>query len=160
MTTQISKTPAASAMKVANYLIWHSQKHGDAISNLKLQKILYYAHGWYLAINRRVLFSEPVEAWVRGPVVRSVWREYSHHAWKPINEAISEPALTVAVKEHLDEVMAVYGDFSAYSLERFTHRETPWIKARGDLLPDTSSSREISTEEIFAYFSKLATRKN
>ena len=129
-------------------------------SNLKLQKLLYYSHGWFLGLFDRVLFLEPFEAWVRGPVVPSVWREYNRYAWKPILEAVGEPALTKGVREHLDEVMGAYGDHSAYTLERLTHRETPWIKARGDLLPKASSTQVISTEEIHSYFKKLSNRKN
>jgi uncharacterized phage-associated protein len=147
-------------MRVANALVWHSQKHGDPISNLKLQKLLYYTHGWFLALNDRLLFSEPIEAWIRGPVVRSVWQEFNGYAWKPIVRRVSEPTLSTLVLDHIDEVMFAYGDHSAYQLEELTHRETPWLKARDGLSPKASSSRVISNDDIYKYFSKLASRKN
>jgi uncharacterized phage-associated protein len=43
---------------------------GDVISNLKLQKLLYYAQGFYLAIYGKALFEEDIVAWEHGPVVR------------------------------------------------------------------------------------------
>ncbi len=103
---------------------------------------------------------EPIEAWVRGPVVRSVWKEYNRFAWRPISDAVGEPNLTKNVKAHLDEVLGAYGDHSAFTLEQLTHKETPWIKTRGDLAPSANCNRQIPTEEIHSYFKKLASRKN
>lgn len=48
----------------------------DDISNLKLQKLLYYAQGCYLAMYDAPLFKEDIVAWAHGPVVREVYDEY------------------------------------------------------------------------------------
>ena len=55
-----------SANQVAQNIIGFSHEHGDPISNLKLQKLLYYAQAWYLALYDVPLFDDPIEAWVHG----------------------------------------------------------------------------------------------
>ncbi len=154
------KPAKTTAARTAEFLIWHSKHHGDPISNLKLQKLLYYCQGWFLALNFQRLFSDPIEAWIRGPVVRSVWQQYKTHAWKPINAPIDRPQVSALVEAFLEEVIDVYGDMSAYTLESPTQRKAPWLKARGSLAPNANSSQVISVEDMFEYFSKLADRKN
>ena len=62
---------------VAKYFLSLSDdSSGDYISNLKLQKLLYYAQGFHLAIFNKPLFNEPIEAWAHGPVVGSSYRKY------------------------------------------------------------------------------------
>ena len=48
--------------KIAHYLIWFCHEHGDSITNLKLQKLLYYAQGWFLGLTGKILFSSRIEA--------------------------------------------------------------------------------------------------
>lgn len=66
-----------SAIDVARYFLAQSDPDaGDTMSNLKLQKLLYYAQGVTLALTEKPLFSDPLEAWLQGPVVPSVFRKY------------------------------------------------------------------------------------
>jgi uncharacterized phage-associated protein len=102
--------------EVADYLIAFSHEHGDPVSNLKLQKLLYYAQAWQLALYDEPLFNDRIEAWVHGPVVPSVYRQYKEWAWMPIQHDPQPPALDSGVQAHLDEVMDVYGSMSAYQL--------------------------------------------
>ncbi|OQY42717.1 MAG: hypothetical protein B6240_13665 [Desulfobacteraceae bacterium 4572_87] len=53
------------------------EEAGDLISNLKLQKLVYYAQGFYLALYDEPLFNEPIEAWTHGPVIRELYRSYN-----------------------------------------------------------------------------------
>jgi uncharacterized phage-associated protein len=141
-----------TAQEVADYLIAFSHEHGDPVSNLKLQKLLYYAQAWHLAIHDAPLFSEPLEAWVHGPVVPSVYRRYKDWAWKPIEDNPKPPAFDGPTREHLAEVMRVYGTMTAYGLELLTHQEDPWKIARGDLAPDESSNAIISPEDMKRFY--------
>jgi len=53
---------------------------GDTISNLKLQKLLYYAQGLHLAIYRGApLFEEQLLAWNYGPVVECVYSRFKEY---------------------------------------------------------------------------------
>jgi uncharacterized phage-associated protein len=145
-----------TAQKAAEYLIWLSQEHGDPLTNLKLQKLLYYAQGWFLALHGKRLFRDPLQAWLRGPVVYGVWKDYSDYRWNPITRRAQMPNLSRLAAEHLDEIMQEYGDFSAYTLERMTHREPPWLRAREGYSDEEPSNEVISVEDMMAYFSKLA----
>lgn len=146
----------SNAETIADFIVALSQKHGDLITNLKLQKLLYYAEGWYLALYNRSLFSEPIEAWVRGPAVYSVWKRYNDFKWKPITRRVQPPEIPERVAKHLEEIMIVYGDFSALKLEKMTHEELPWQNARRHLQGHERSSEKISREDMKAYFKQLA----
>lgn len=152
--------PVASADKVADYLVWFTQEHGDPLTNLKLQKLLYYAQGWYLALYGRPLFKDAIEAWVRGPVVRSVWKRYNSYKHTPITRRVARPELPALVTEHLKEILEVFGDYSAFTLERMTHEEPPWKNARDGLEAKDRSARPITVSDMHEYFSQLANDKN
>lgn len=137
---------------IADYLIAFSHEHGDPVSNLKLQKLLYYAQAWHLAIHDEPLFSDPIQAWVHGPVVPSVYHRYKDWAWKPIEDNPETPDLGEHVSSHLTEMMGVYGTMTAYALELLTHQEDPWKIARGNLPPDESSSAVISQEDMKRFY--------
>lgn len=145
------------AKTVAEFVLWYSHDRGDPVSNLKLQKLLYYAQGWYLAQNDAPLFQERIEAWVHGPVVPPIYGDYKAWSWQPIMLEATKPELDAAIEKHLDEVMQVYGSLTAIHLERLTHSESPWLDARGDLAPDEPCAAVIPQEAMKAFFrSQLA----
>lgn len=154
----MDRAPGAetTALTAANYIVWRCQMHGDTITNLKLQKMLYYAQGWFLAFYDRPLFSDSLRAWIRGPVQYEVWQSFNHYRWEPITKKVRKPAVSTHAQVHLDDVIKVYGDISAYTLERMTHGEPPWIRARGSLRPDQRSTAVISLDDMKAYFLELA----
>lgn len=131
---------------------------GDLLSNLKLQKMLYYAQGWYLGLHNKALFNDPIEAWVHGPVVPNVYRKYKSFGWGPIilDETERDTKFDVGLLEHLKDVWGAYGRFSAFDLERLSHVEKPWLATRGALEPDQPSKKVISIEIMRSYFRGLA----
>lgn len=141
-----------SARVVADFFIRFAHEHGDQISNLKLQKLLYYAQAWFLAINGRPLFDDRLEAWVHGPVVPPVYGEFKKWSWQAIGINPELPPLAEPVKAHLEEVAAVYGSMSAFDLERLTHSEAPWIDARGAVPEDEASTAVISLESMERFY--------
>ncbi len=146
------KMTKPTAKQVANAIIDFCNKHGDFISNLKLQKLIYYAQAWYLALYNKPLFDEPLEAWVHGPVQPAVYRRFKSCGYHPIG--LPKPAVTLSVKvvKHIEEIMKVYGGLSAFVLERHVHSEKPWRIARGDLPPDKPSHSVISTDEMRKFY--------
>ena len=148
--------PVSTAQDVASYMVWHTQTHGDTITNLKLQKLLYYAYGWYLAFYDRELFRDPIRAWVRGPAVHEVWRRYNHYGWQPIAARATKPNLDEHTANHIEEVLRAYGNFSALSLEDMTHKERPWLMAREGIAPKAASTVEIDKKVIREHFAHLA----
>ncbi len=121
-----------SPLVVAQYILSLSDPEaGDLISNLKLQKLLYYCQGFHLALTNRCLFEEDILKWTHGPVVPSVYdhyREFGSGAI-PVPTDADFDSLTVEHKEIIKEVYEVYGQFSAWMLRNMTHDERPWIKA-------------------------------
>lgn len=142
-----------SAKDVAGWMVAAFQRRHQEITNLKLQKILYYAQAWHLVFYDRPLFRESIEAWIHGPVIPSVFRDYRRYGWKPISEPFTLSRTPEQVRPHLKEVIRVYGDFDALSLERLTHQESPWREVRKGLAPDEPSNRVITNESMRKYYS-------
>lgn len=149
-----------TALQVGNYLIDFSHRVGDPLSNLKLQKLLYYAQAWYLALYDRPLCPEPIEAWVHGPAVPSVYGTFKESAWQPI--PISPKVVPVfhgKIKKHLEEIMEKYGTQTPYFLEMLTHQEEPWLKARGRIPPDEPSHAVITHDSMKNFYRAMLNGK-
>lgn len=132
--------------KIAYYFIYLANQTGSYISNLKLQKLVYYAQAWHLAIHSTPLFEEDFEAWVHGPVIPALHQKYKDFGWKPIIEDVEKPSFSEDIQEFLSEVSEVYFGCDAYELERMIHQESPWINARIGLPIDAPSNAIISKE--------------
>ena len=141
---------------IAVFFLHLAKVTGSYISNLKLQKLVYYAQAWYLALYDLPLFEEDFEAWVHGPVIPVLYQEYKKSGWKPILEDVEEPILPEEIKNFLNEVAQVYFVCDAYELERMTHQEDPWIKARAGLPMDAPCNRIISKESMREYYKARA----
>lgn len=116
---------------VASYFIWRAnqdEEFGDNITNLKLQKLVYYAQGFHLALFDEPLFEEPIEAWAHGPVVPELYQIYRDHKANPIPtpEEFDPEVIEEAVRSLLEDVFGVYGQYSAWGLRNLTHQESPW----------------------------------
>ena len=141
--------------KIADYLIMESRDRGELLTNLKLQKLLYYAQAWFLANRDEPLFAENFQAWIHGPVLPSQYHRFKEYTWRPITEDIDAPELPEHVIEHLDEVLDVFGSESAIALEVMTHSEKPWQEARRGLAPDAPSCAIISQATMKAFYRSL-----
>lgn len=147
--------------KMADMILLGGRERGELFTNLKLQKLLYYAQAWFLALYGKELFSEDFEAWVHGPVLPSQYHRFKHHNWHSIDSSIYGPPKSgnVLVDRHMDEVLNIFGAEPAGSLEVMTHREQPWIEARHGLPSDASSNRKISKGTMKRFYGELA-KKN
>lgn len=143
----------ANVQDVAKYFLSLTDTEaGDLLSNLKLQKLCYYAQGFSLALNDRPLFGDSVHAWTHGPVIPSLYREYKVHGAGaiPAPEDFDSNVLDDQTRELLNEVFEVYGQYSAWKLRNMTHDEAPWVEAfqRGP-------GSQISEASLRAFFSTL-----
>ncbi|MXO72363.1 DUF4065 domain-containing protein [Altererythrobacter buctensis] len=141
---------------VADYLIAECRERGEILTNLKLQKLLYYADAWNLALRDEPLFDEEFKAWVHGPVLLSQYHRFKDYRWHPITEEIEKPAIGDVLAGFLDEIIEVFGSETAVSLELMTHREAPWIEARGDTPPTEPSTATISKETMKHFYRGFA----
>jgi len=141
--------------QVANYFIGLANETGSFISNLKLQKLVYYAQAWYLALYNTPLFEEDFEAWVHGPVIPELYQKYKKFGWHPIEEEVT-PYLPPKIISFLEEVAQEYFACDAYELEQMTHIEAPWNQARVNLSPDEPSNQVICKEWLKEYYGAKA----
>lgn len=131
-----------SAMDIAKWFLAENKlkmMEGDSenLTHLKLQKLLYYAQGCYLAMKDKPLFNENILAWEHGPVVNEVYQEYKDNRSNPI--VFDEPYDTKKVDNEtqaiLKEVFDVFGQYSAWRLREMTHEEAPWKETdRNDVI--------------------------
>lgn len=118
-----------TSLDVANYFLsLADEEAGDLISNLKLQKLVYYAQGFHLAMFERPLFLEPIEAWTHGPVVPSLYQEFKEYGSGAVPQPSKERTVHFSKDTHdlLDEVYNVYGQYDAWKLRNLTHEDPPW----------------------------------
>lgn len=145
----IKKTP----MDVLNFFLRlqqldNDEDAGDVITNLKAQKLLYYAQGVSLAKLGTPLFNDDFVAWQHGPVIKDLYHKLKRFG---SNQIVSIQDLKVSkfTDEEQDVLVSVYktfGQFSAWKLRDMTHIEDPWKNVKMDDI--------ITKESIRAFFSK------
>jgi uncharacterized phage-associated protein len=145
------------AVDIARYIILTAHENGDVITNLKLQKLLYYAQAWYMVHHEgKKLFSDSIEAWKFGPVVKDVYDLYKRFSRNPIDEEVNNEdfdRLSPEDREFMDAFLVEFMDHSALSLVNMIHNEPPWKEAFHE--EDPFCPRAISTDSMYNYYSKL-----
>ncbi|MBL7663522.1 MAG: SocA family protein [Bacteriovoracaceae bacterium] len=142
-----------SAFAVAEYFVRKSSKDDsdEGITNLKLQKLLYFAEGHFSASFGKSLLNEKIHAWPHGPVVKKVYEKYSSNVKKPLkidfNLDISDITENKILKEYLDMIYSRYGQYSAWKLRDITHQQNPW--------KETEKNKEITKSSIQDYFKSI-----
>ncbi|MBF0476500.1 MAG: SocA family protein [Deltaproteobacteria bacterium] len=138
---------------VADFFLALSEKEidaGEGITNLKLQKMVYYAQGFSLALFGKPLFDAPIEAWAHGPVVPDLYHCYKSCGSEPIPapKDFDFDKFDQDTRKLLTDVYVVYGQFSAWKLRNLTHQEAPWI----DAYEGPGTNNVISHESMKKYF--------
>ena len=142
------------ALDIAKKLIFKAQNDepngGERLTNLKLQKLLYYQQGYHLAAFGTPLFSENIEAWMYGPVVPEVYDIFSGFGSSTLPDVDSDIQLSDQEEILFNQVYDAYREFSAIGLMNRTHAEKPWIEAtphdRGTIIPQQSMSSYFKTQ--------------
>ena len=147
--------PSSQAKAVANYFLELAERDGKPITPLQIQKLVYIAYGWYLAIeDEQLIDDEYIEAWDYGPVFPSLYLEFRHFGRERIegrarefelsedrevigefqpslSELEDDPNKAQFIRTFLDRIWEVYGNYSGGQLVSLTHAEgTPWDRAR------------------------------
>jgi uncharacterized phage-associated protein len=155
---------AFSAAAVANRFLFLARRDGKDITPLKMQKLVYFAHGWYLALFGEPLIAETIQAWKYGPVIGSLYRILKHYGDSPIERqvrVITQDGYLPArldreslSKEEVKNARAVisrvweqYGKFSASQLTTLTHSpDAPWSKIPNKDKPETPIPNRLIAE--------------
>lgn len=158
--------PAAA---VANFFIGKNESSRASLTHLKIQKLLYYAQGWFMAnYDGSRLFDENIEAWKHGPVVRSVYKALSGSKDSQITNKINTVYGQVYGPHEIDpndestlgflnQFWEQFYSLDAYALTNSTHlRGTPWRTVYeqndgylgwGELIPDSLICEYFSTQK-------------
>jgi uncharacterized phage-associated protein len=174
------------AKAVANYFLDLAEEAGKGLDPMKIQKLVYFAHGWHLALTGAPLLEEQIEAWQYGPVVPTLYHGFKQWGggaiqgraidWRlDINPATGRKSILRSVSPSLDDygddekrnfaksvvkrVWEVYGSWSAVQLSQLTHvPDGPWDATRREN-PDRKGT-DIPDQLIRDYFVGKATRKD
>ncbi len=153
------------AIDVARYIIQYSNERNYGVSNLRLQKLLYFVQAASLSLtkDKQPCFCEEIEAWEFGPVVPEVYRKYkcygngniptsdiyetkSGNIWDAERHVFDKHVLPKWQREIIENVIEQFADCSTTWLVKLTHHQSPWKNAYANGIPF------ISQESIKEYF--------
>jgi uncharacterized phage-associated protein len=162
-----------SPKAIANAFLDLAEESKMPLTQMKLHKLIYYAHGWHLGLLGKPMIDETIEAWKFGPVIRSLYYEFRDVGSNPIERRATEwdssgdefcfvtPSVAkgdTPVIALLDRIWKVYGALSAVQLSKMTHESgSPWTqtwdKAKAD---GVIKGVDIPNDLIREYFEKKA----
>lgn len=140
MTNIALGSSVSTAASVANEFLSLGEREGGKvppIDQMKLQKLLFYAHAWHLAHNEKPLFDEDFEAWPWGSVVADIYsqtRKFGRSAvtgrileFSPDNGFVAPSGVCDDLKSFIEEVWNVHKNFTGIQLSNATHAHgEPW----------------------------------
>lgn len=143
----------ADVFDVADFFVQlANQSEDDQMTNLKLNKLLYYAQGTFLSRTGSPLFKNRIEAWTLGPVVPEIYHKYKVCGKNPISydqDDIDLSRFTPAESEALFDVMREFGQYTGSKLVSLTHKPgTPWRDA------SDNGKTELDQSAIQKYFTE------
>lgn len=151
-------------LDVSRYIINYSHKKDYGISNLKLQKVLYFVQAYFLIQTGHPCFKDKIEAWNFGPVVPKAYCEYKQYGcgdipttksfimidkdniWNSKRVEFDDIIISDDDKSLIDKVVDKFSEYSATDLVELSQHQTPWIDAI------SSQNNEIKNDSIFEYF--------
>lgn len=117
-----------TAREIAHYIVSFCLKENEPVSNLRLQKLLYFAQYRSLKDFRKPLFDDDISAWQYGPVVPEVYFEFCIYGGMPII-ADYNTNLDENTKTFLNCVVKDLKKYSSWDLVKCTHQNgTAWDK--------------------------------
>ena len=142
------------AVNIAYYMLKVAEGNSQTMTNLKLQKLVYIAHGYMLAMKDRRLINEAPQAWKYGPVIHSVYKRFRAYEDRKIDCEIPDVSNLIDgdAKFVIEGVMRLYGNDTAIQLVNLTHEpETPW---------DEVWNKQGGSDQLFAEISDGIIKKH
>lgn len=163
MTKTLTFDTMYTATAIANFFIEKGKQEGKLVDQMKVQKLVYFAHGWFLAITGKPLINETIEAWRFGPVIPSLYHSLKYSGNLPItksievsqfdNSTIADDANT-ELQAYLNRIWNLYSPFTGIQLSNMTHEEgTPWAKIAKEFDHRIPANMDIDDQLIKEYFS-------
>lgn len=140
-----------NALDIAKYLICKFNNENKTITQLKLQKLLYFIEAYYMAYyDKDSLYKEEFYAWTYGPVIKEVYEKYKVFMSDAIieDDCDNTTILDQDVEESIDTICSTFGNLTAYDLIKITHMQgSPWFQ--------TFKPKKISKKETKNWFNNL-----
>ena len=157
------------ALLIANYFIQLAKEHGQQLTPMKLIKLIYFAHGWNLALRNQPLIAEPIDAWRYGPVIAAVYHQFKKFGNEAITEFAPEDKFIlnkatfnsdITTQQLLKRIWEVHGQYTGVQLSNISHEEgSPWDIAWNKQNGKAAYSYVISNDLIKEFFAKQAKAK-
>ncbi|MCU8203474.1 DUF4065 domain-containing protein [Vibrio vulnificus] len=162
-----------SAKAVANAFLEIAQTEGAKIEPMKMQKLVYIAHGWALGLMNQPFITEDIQAWKYGPVIQDLYHEFKRYGrdyivHKATNVSLDPKTLKIVeetpklanddtdAQALVRKVWEVYGKFSGPQLSNITHMpDTPW-----DITFNGEHQRVISNDVIRDHYQQLIQQRS
>jgi uncharacterized phage-associated protein len=148
------------AIDIADWFIARSNREkkeefGEGISNLKLQKILYFAQAAKLSLDNEPLFDDEIYAWNYGPVINDVYHAHKKHVNTPIKKpkGIEYTNFSNETSAFLEDVWQTFAKYSPAKLVEITHSHAPWKDTY-----DGTKDKVITKETIKKYYKNVFVR--
>ena len=117
---------------IAAYIVNYSIETNNYVSNLKLQKLLYYVQAYFAVQKNTPCFNEEIRHWRHGPVVREAYSEYKVYFNDDITDIKTCGFIEDSDKDLINEVVDSYCGYNAWDMVRKTHEEKPWVNTNSD----------------------------
>lgn len=153
------------ARSIANALLAEAEKAGIPVTQLALQKLVYFVHGYYLVKNKKPLVRGVFEAWQHGPVHPQLYQTFKRFGARPVTERatrtdpvtgeISELAEVEdpEVKSAVRQILHTYRDYTPGQLRTISHaRGGPWDRVESAYRRNSSSGLRIENGDIEKYY--------
>lgn len=140
------------ALEIAKYIISKCFKEGVPVTNLRLQKLLYFIQLESYKVYGKQLFNNDIAAWQFGPVVPDVYYKYSVYAGMPILLQYDNLNLCNKVTNIVDDVIEKNKNIPIWKLVEITHKpDGPW-----DITINKFGLRSIINSDLIAEEAKLS----
>ena len=156
-----------NVLDVCRHIINYSNDHNYGISNLKLQKLLYFVQAYFVSFTskKEPCFKDKIEAWDFGPVVPVAYHEYKRYGNTDIPYVshyieynftnflqskvipFTDTVISDEDKKIIDDLIDNFSEYSTTSLVRITHNQSPWIDAQAN-----GKNSVITVDAIRSYF--------
>lgn len=154
-----------NVLDVCRYVINYSNDKNYGISNLKLQKLLYFIQAFFIKCTSDICFREKIEAWEFGPVVPEAYREYKQYGsgniprisayveinneniWNSKVREYNSDIIKEDDKQLINMVIDGFADYTATDLVEITHNQSPWIESYVPYM-----NNEITPQMLKEYF--------
>ena len=143
---------AYNPLDIAQKFVDIASSQGKKLTPMQVLKLTYIAHGWMLAVYKKPLIKERIEAWRYGPVIPSLYRAIKHYRDAPVEVIITNRSNTIRQEdeEFISRVYEGYKEYDGMTLSAITHEEgSAWYEAKN------KGQNYLSDEDTQKYYKKI-----